>query len=420
MTYNISDVSCGIDFGTSNSVISLTDTNTDKEIFTYSASSIIYFPQDNGLEPFVGKDAQEKYVEDGMRGRLLKSVKTLLKQDNFHFTWINGRKTTPDQLVTFIIRHLKEKAESFLGDSLTEVVLGRPAVFSDDPKKEKIAVDRLLTGAKNAGFSGIKLQTEPIAAAFAYEKKLKEEERVLVADFGGGTSDFIVMNLSPDKVFKESREDDIVAHGGVYIGGDLFDSEIMWNKVTPELGRGVQYKSYDKWIEIPNSIYRELMKWERSFLLKDCKDRRALDNFYVFSGNNKKIDNGRILIDKNYVYYLFKEIEAAKIHLSDDDKAAISFMRESIELDIPISYEEFENIIDRHIKVIEEYIVGLLEKANVTANDIDSIFMTGGSSLVKPIRNILIRLFGEEKLRDGDTFKSVAYGLSLAHYRKPL
>lgn len=124
-------ISCGLDFGTSNSVITLTDTCTRKELFTYSANSILYFPDNENNTCYIGAEAQSKYVEDGMTGRLLKSVKTLLKQDDFLFTWIGGKKMTPDQLVTYIIRHLKEKAEAFTGTTLTDVVLGRPAVFSE-------------------------------------------------------------------------------------------------------------------------------------------------------------------------------------------------------------------------------------------------------------------------------------------------
>ncbi len=178
-----------------------------------------------------------------------------------------------------------------------------------------MAVNRLTLAARNAGFRNIKLQLEPIAAALSYEQRLDHCENVLVADLGGGTSDFTIMNLSPeDKIRKEDRKDDIIAHGGVYIGGDLFDSEIMWYKVTPHLGRGVKYQSYDKEIEIPSILYRELKNWERTFMLKESKLRRSMDNYYHLSGNNPKIDNVRVLIDNNYVFSLFKGIEQSKIN----------------------------------------------------------------------------------------------------------
>lgn len=405
---------CGLDFGTSNSVISLTDYHTRKEIFTYSVSSILYFPMTGNNICYVGKDAQNKYVEDGMTGRLLKSIKTLLRQDNFLFTWIGGKKVTPDQLVTYIIRHLKEKAENEIGFPLNDVVLGRPAVFSKDPKKEKIAVERLLLAAHNAGFQNVYLQPEPIAAAYAYEQTLSQEETVLVADFGGGTSDFTIIRLSPDSACKSQRDGDILAYGGVYIGGDLFDSEIMWHKVTPQLGRGVLYQSYDKQIEVPSTLYRELRNWERSFLLKDSKARRSMDGYYTFSGNDSRINNVRILVDNNYVYSLFRNIEKAKIVLSTIPQTSIRFSKQTIHIDEPLDFKEFSVIIAKHCVEIKQYIVHLLQSVGYCNTDIDSVFLTGGSSLAIPIQDTLHELFSKDKVRQGDIFHSVAYGLSLS------
>ncbi len=393
---NINELTCGLDFGTSNSIISLTDKATRKEVFSYSESSILYFPDTNEMKYYVGKEAQDKYIEEEMTGRLLKSVKTLLRQDKFLSTWIFGKRMTPDQLVTCIIRHLKEKAEAFAGAEITDVILGRPAVFSEDPKQETLAVNRLTLAARNAGFRNIKLQLEPIAAALSYEQRLDHSENVLVADLGGGTSDFTIMNLSPDKIRKEDRKDDIIAHGGVYIGGDLFDSEIMWYKVTPHLGRGVKYQSYDKEIEIPSILYRELKNWERTFMLKESKLRRSMDNYY-------------------YVFSLFKGIEQSKINLSTGEDTTIDFEKETIHIHEPFTPGEFATIIERHTTEIERYILKILDTAQYNAADIDSVFITGGSSLVIPVREILYRIFGKDKIRTGNTFNSVAYGLSLSY-----
>jgi len=407
------NITCGLDFGTSNSVITLTDNISKKKVFTFSDSSILYFPETNEMEYYVGKKAQLKYLEEEMNGRLLKSAKSLLPQDKFLFTWICGKRLTPDQLVTCIVKYLKSKAEDFLGHEITDVVMGRPAIFSEDTIKEDTAVQRLVLGAKNAGFKNIKLQLEPIAAAFSYEMNLKQNENVLVADFGGGTSDFTIMNLSPDKIHKLDRKSDVIAYGGVYVGGDLFDSEIMWHKLSPHFGRGVKYKSYNKELEIPTALHWELRNWERSFMLKESKLRRAMDGYYVFSDNNPQIDNLRVLIDNNYIYSLFTEIEKAKIDLSSMSETAIKFEKQSINIYEPFHLQDFENIIRKHINTIEQYVLDLIEAANLSSKDIDSVFITGGSSLVVPIRNILYSIFGKEKIRSQDTFNSVAYGLSL-------
>lgn len=410
----LKEYSCGLDFGTSNSVISITDKQTRKEVFSCSESSILFFPPVSELTYYVGKEAHTQYIESQMQGRLLKSVKTLLRQDQFLSTQIYGKKMTPDQLVTCIIRHLKEKAEAFLGEEITDVILGRPAIFSEDPKQEALAVSRLMLGAQNAGFRQIRLQLEPIAAAFSYEENLVRDENVLVADFGGGTSDFTIMRLSPDRKGNENRAEDIVAHGGVYIGGDMFDSEIMWHKITPQLGRGVTYESYGKAVEVPAALYREMRNWERSFMLKESKLRRSMDSYYVFSGNNPKIDHVRALIDHNLTFSLFKKIEKAKMELSEQEDTLITFDQETIDIRENFTQTEFKTLIERHTTEIEQYIVNLLHSVAYRTDDIDSVFITGGSSLVVPIREILYRIFGEEKVRTGNTFNSVAYGLSLS------
>lgn len=409
------NISCGLDFGTSNSVISITNLLTGEEVFTYSLQSILYFPETDSSQCFVGKEAETRYVEEGMRGRLLKSVKTLLKQDKFLFTWIGGRRVTPDQLATYIIKALKDKAEEFLGFPIDKVVLGRPAVFSEKKEEEETAVKRLLLAGKNAGFKEIHLQLEPIAAALSFEKKLTKEATVLVADFGGGTSDFTIIRLSPEKAQQKDRKEDILAHGGLYIGGDNFDSEIMWHKVTPLLGRGVCYKSYDKMLEIPNTLFRELRNWERSFLLKESKARRQMDKFYVFSDQNPRIDNVRVLIDNNYVYSLFKEIERSKITLSAKDEAVIKFLKENIDLEEDIQFDEYEKIISKHVQDIEAYVKNMMNESGYSTDKIDAVYLTGGTSLSKPIRSIFYDIFGRAKVNEEDTFHSVAHGLSLNH-----
>ncbi|MDP4208033.1 MAG: Hsp70 family protein [Bacteroidota bacterium] len=408
MTYK-----CGLDFGTSNSAISITDTRTKQNVMIESDSSILYFANSRELSYAVGKEAIHEYVCSGMEGRLLKSVKTLLKQKDFQHTNIFGRKHTPSDLASYIITHLKQKAEAFLNHEIDEVVLGRPVIFSEDPEKEKIAVDRLIKAATNAGFKDIELLYEPIAAAFSYEVTLDKHERVLVADFGGGTSDFTVMDLGPDRIHAKDRKQDIIANGGVYIGGDLFDSETMWHKVTPLLGRGSKYQSYGKELEIPLAIHWELKKWERSFLLKESKLRRDLNNFYRSSGNNKRIHDLMTLIDHNLVYSLFQQIEKSKIDLSSCEETFVAFKNQTIDIKESMSLTEFSSFLKKEMETIEQYLISLLDKANLTPNDIDTVFLTGGSSSVVPINWLFERIFGKHKIRTGNNFNSIALGLSL-------
>ena len=404
---------CGLDFGTSNSVITITDIKTKKVLFTHSDKSILYFPAIKGANCIVGSKAEEMFVEDNLKGRLLKSIKTILKQENFKYTWINGEQFTPEDLVSFIIAHFKKIAEEFLNDEISDVILGRPALFSEENDLENLATERLMNAAKKAGFKNITLHFEPVAAAFSYEVNLTKDEKVLIADFGGGTSDFSIMNLSKNNIFNTNRNSDIIAYGGLYIGGDLFDSEIMWHKVSPSLGKGLTYRTYNKEIEIPSIIYSELKHWERSFQLKESKLRKSLDKYYVFSGQNKKIDNLRVLIDSNNIYSLYKVIEQSKIDLSTKSESKITFQCNELYINDLITLAEFDKMINKHTSKIQSYLIDLMDNNNVSPKDIDAVFITGGSSSVVSIKNIFTKLFDIQKIHMGDAFNSVSYGLSL-------
>ncbi|GAT61888.1 Hsp70 family protein [Paludibacter jiangxiensis] len=410
----LNKLNCGLDFGTSNTAIALTDRNTQKNVLLEHDSSVLFFDDTNDLSYAVGKEAVDKYIASQMKGRLLKSVKTLLKQKKFTHTYIFGKKFTPDELVTLIISHFKEQAEKAIGSTIDEVTLGRPVIFSDDPEKERTAVRRLLNAAANAGFKEVKLLFEPIAAAFTYESTLNRSERVLVADIGGGTSDFTIMNLGPDRINATDRKDDIIANSGVYVGGDSFDAQLMWHKLTPLLGRGVTYKTYDNELEIPISIFRELNRWERSFLLKDTKMRRDLNGYYVFSGKNSKLSDLMTLIDNNLVYALYKQIEKSKIDLSEQTETSLRFQMQSIDINALINRADFSMFIREEIRSIEECVLNMLDKVNMKPSDIDTVFLTGGSASVVSVRSLFESLFGAEKINTGDHFKSIAYGLSLS------
>lgn len=166
-------------------------------------------------------------------------------------------------------------------------------------------------------------------------------------------------------------------------------------------------------LEIPNTLFRELRNWERSFLLKESKARRQMDKFYIFADQDPKINNVRVLIDNNYVYSLFKEIERSKITLSAKDKAVIKFLKENIDLEEDMHFDEYEKIITKHIQEIEAYVSKMMSESGFTISQIDSVYLTGGTSLSKPIRSIFYDLFGKERVNEEDTFHSVAHGLSL-------
>lgn len=403
----------GIDFGTSNSVLAAFNTSTHKIEHVVSEASLIYFEDRDVFH--IGKSAIERYISNQMNGRLLKSIKTLLPQSTFSFTYILGKKYTAEDLVQLILSHLKSQADQLVGEDVTEVVLGRPVVFSEDPVKDKLAEKRLLTAARQAGFEKIWFQYEPIAAGFLYEQSIKASELVLIGDFGGGTSDFTLMKLNKEHVRQKDRKSDILKTGGIHIGGDDFDASIMWNKLVSHFGYGLQYESFGKMLDLPVHIYRTLCEWDQMGFLKDNRIRRQLDGFYFSTKNNPALKRLMSYIDNNLGFSLFQSIEKVKIDLSCKPASVLNFHKEEIDIEEKIQLEEFNEFTKEELEKIESYLLNFLSEAKIHPEEISNVFLTGGTSSLLSVVDLFQKIFSEEKINRGDNFNSVAQGLALSY-----
>ncbi len=406
----------GLDFGTSNSALSILDIRTKEVVHTFIEASVLYFPQPlTSRDPvihFVGKEAVKKYVASAQEGRLMKSLKSVLPRTSFTHTYIYRQKYTAEELVALIISHLKKLADDWTGEEVTTVVLGRPVVFDEKRANDQLAQDRIRKAAQIAGFRDYFFQLEPIAAAFTYERHLQKAEKVLVADLGGGTSDFTVMQLDPNRAHSPHRKQDMLAKGGIHIGGDDFDSEIMWKHLVAYFGYGLQYKSYDKMLDLPLHYFRNICSWEEMNFFKNKKIKSDLEYYYFATGNNEAIARLMTLVGDNWGYALFRAIEQGKIDLSDQDVAEICFQAGNIDIQEEITIAAFSNTIQKDTQKIGNYLDQFLADTGLTYTDIDTVFMTGGSSLVRPIRKMIEERFGADAMQSGDNFNSVANGLA--------
>jgi hypothetical chaperone protein len=402
----------GIDFGTSNSVLAILNTANGEIVKIFKESSLLYFDQTHCS---IGEKAIRDYIGNNMKGRLLKSVKTLLPQSSFSYTYIFGKKYTAEDLVARILIELKQMADAFVREEVKELVLGRPVVFSDDILKDQIAEKRLLKAAEQAGFNQIHLQYEPIAAGFLYEQTLSKEETVLVGDFGGGTSDFTLMKLGKTRTSYTNRSGDILKTGGIHTGGDDFDADIMWHKLVQYFGYGIQYESSGKMLDLPVHIFRTLCQWEQMAFLKEGQLRKKLDVYYSYTNKNDAVKKLIEMIDNNLGFALFQAIEKSKINLSEQTESKIIFKQGNIQIDQTISRKEFSDFTHVNVKKVEMFLDKFLKESGTTVEMIDSVFITGGSSLLEPIQHIFLERFGAQKMQSGDNFNSVALGLALSH-----
>lgn len=406
-------IPCGLDFGTSNSVISLAGTGTDESCME---PSLIHFPpsREGALERHVGQEAVDRYLESGMAGRFFQSVKTLLPDPDFLHTRVNGKPMKPEDLVAVVLRHLRTVMEERIRSPLDSVVLGRPARFSTLPERDRLAQDRLEKAARQAGFTNVAFELEPIAAAWAYERTLEKEELVLVGDFGGGTSDFTVVRLSPDRAGQGDRTGDILGSGGVYLGGDTFDRRIMEEWVIPHFGSGSTWESFGQQLPVPVHLYTTLCRWEQIHFLKTGKAREEIREMIRSCREPAGLRRFLLLVEKDYAWGLVNAVRKAKHKLSDQDDAAVFYKVPEFLIAQGIPRRGFEDGIGGDVDAIRDCVQEVLASAGTTPDRIQSVFLTGGSSRVPAVQAAFAGLFGPDRIRqDQRQFLSIARGLAL-------
>lgn len=412
----------GIDFGTTNSALSIYDEEKEEIISTISIPSILYFQQEQSnsapLNYVVGQDAIEAYLNDGMKGRFMKSIKRVLPRSSFIETRVHNKRLNASDLVSNILRELKQKADAIIGEDCRKAIIGRPVFFDDDhADKDALAQRRLSKAAEQSGFENVRFQFEPIGAAFAYEKTISKCERVLVADLGGGTTDFTYLILDPKNVGKKDRRSDIIATGGIYIGGDSFDSAFMWDKGTPHFGKDTQYEAgLGKMLTVPISLFANICSWEQMNFFNGQKIKNDIDNYYYHSKQNRKFKNLLTLINNNLGYSVFQSIEKTKVALSHTEQSDFRYKQMDIEIDEPITLANYNQIIEKDLNKISNYLDTFLANANIKAEEIDSLFLTGGTSLVWAIQELFRTKFPGIPVHTGDNFISVAKGLAYSGY----
>ena len=416
----------GLDFGTTNSAIAVADAATgatlarfgDGSNTTASFRSILYFPPKDRSAPVkaetkAGPEAISSYLDDDTKGRLILSVKSYLGSSLFTSTQINGRYYTLADLIAIILRRLRTSVIEQFGISATRVVLGRPVRFAgaDNDVDETLALNRLRSAANLAGFSEVRFELEPVAAAYQYETQLDHDELVLIGDFGGGTSDFTLAQLGPGR--KRTGRNPVVGTSGVGIAGDTFDSRIMMNLVAPKLGLGSHYVSLGKELPVPVWLYSQLSSWHRTFLLKDPKTMAVLREVRNQASEPAKVSALIQIISENLGYALYRAVEGTKVELTENEMAGFVFAHGSTNMEDTLERWRFESWIQEDVQNIATCVRALISQHNVSPGDIGSVFLTGGSSFVPYVRRFFARTFGSHKLKGGEELTTVAKGLAL-------
>ena len=470
--------SLGIDFGTTNSSVALAHADGRMELATFPAAagpsesfrSVLYLEQARSagrtlVKSFTGPAAIEQYVRfhrEGaeVKGRLILSLKSYLSSRTLTGTEVFGRRYTLEDLVSRMLGDLRLAAEKQFGEPVRHATVGRPVRFvgAETAADDLFALGRLRAAFAQAGFESVAFELEPVAAARAYEATLDRDQLILIGDFGGGTSDFSLLRVGPGIRRRRTRRPgadgggtdsaSLLGNAGLGLAGDAFDARIVRKLVSPVLGSDSYERQAGKPAQrthaarnhasqingpklipaVPAWIYANLERWHYLSFLKTRNVAEILRGARARAAEPEKIAALVTLIEEDLGYQLHQAVERLKVELSQQQSAVFRFRDGSMEdgslmIEAEVTRADFERWIAAELGAIERCVDGLLAASGIAADQVDRVFLTGGTSLVPAVRRIFARRFGERGLAEptagaervvaGNEFTSVARGLAL-------
>ncbi|WP_417307963.1 Hsp70 family protein [Devosia sp.] len=414
-------VHCGMDFGTSNSTFAVATEGSAPRLLPLEddrptlPSALFFSFEDPGI--YFGREAVSQYVS-GIDGRLMRALKSVLGTTLFaDRTRVKQHAYGFGEIIGLFIAQLKARAETALGEETRAVVCGRPVRFvDDDDSADAAAQDQLAAAVRAQGFSEVEFQFEPIAAALDYEQQVSGEELGLVADIGGGTSDFTVIRLSPERARSLDRQSDILATGGVHVGGTDFDRLLSLKKVMPLMGLGTG--TADGKRNLPVAPYYDFATWHRINRLYSAKMLAELRSTQKEAQHPDLVAALVALVEERQGHRLAGRVEEAKIALSEADQTLFRFTTPDVRLETGITASELTEALDSATSAIAEAIARTLAAAGVAGERIDTLILTGGSTRVPAVGRVLKALFPAAKAVETDAFGSVGLGLALDAKRR--
>lgn len=407
-----------IDFGTSNSLLAaanaqetappvpLDDGADDPSVLR----TLLFFGQN---EFSCGSSAIAQFVEGGMQGRLIRSIKKFLPYRSFSGTQIGHRVVSIEDLIGRFLRVMRERADQYFNTRVDRVVLGRPAKFSLDAEDDQLAQSRLERAALIAGFREVSFCPEPVAAAQDFQVELDRPRVVLVADFGGGTSDYTIVRMRPEG-FDPS---DVLALGGISVAGDALDGSLMRHKIARHFGAEVTYRVPlgSNTLTMPRAISEKLCSPADMTVLQHrdvLNFLRDVKSWSLGADDKLKMDRLLCLVEDSLAFKLFESIERTKCALSSSDVATFHFDYPTIHLNESVRRDEFEAGSAREVGGILGALDRTVSEAGLEPDDIDVVCCTGGTARVPQIARGIEHRFGKGKVKELRAFHSVVQGLA--------
>jgi hypothetical chaperone protein len=410
----------GLDFGTTNSVAALGE-GGHSDLVEFAGqqatgpvfrSALCYWHDDGakgGLAYEAGPWAIAEYLEYPQDSRFIQSFKSVAASPIFEHATVFDKRYRFEELGRMFLERMTAHAGGALGALPDRIVVGRPVEYAGSRPDEALARQRYDAMFAALG-TDIHYVYEPLGAAFSYASRLSDPATILVADFGGGTSDFSIVKVEAPGAARRCIP---LGSAGIGIAGDRFDYRIVDNLVLPMLGKGGSYRSFGKDLEIPRSYFADFADWSRLALMRNRKTMTELERLQKSAADPDAIGRMIALIEQELGYPLYDAVGQLKRALSGADAAHFHFDGGGLGIEADVTRADFEGWIAQDIARIEATVDRALEKADVRPEAIDRVFLTGGSSLIPAIRAIFDRRFGAERIATGGELTSIAHGLAL-------
>jgi hypothetical chaperone protein len=418
----------GVDFGTSNSAVTCLDRAGLPHLARFGSltgatdtfPSVLHFEREveNGVpsvQAYAGAAAIERYLSNDSPGRLMRSLKAFLANQNFDGTSVFGRHLTLVDLIAAFLKKLLEAVAPSIGPIPARVVVGRPVNFSVERTEaaNEFALGRLRESVQRCGFDQVTFEYEPVAAACSYEQQLQGDELILVGDFGGGTSDFSVLPVGPGPRSTTGART-ILGNDGVAVAGDAFDRQIVRHLVAPALGFGTEYQAApDKTLPIPAWPYVTLEQWHALSLINRPKTLQMFERLRPLALDPAGVDAFSHFLRADLGLQLYESVRSLKIALSQAPEATFNFQCGPATITRSVSRADFTDWIQPELSAMAASVDRVLAASGVRCDQIDRVFLTGGTAFVPAVRSLFSERFGVEKIAGGGEFTSVATGLAL-------
>lgn len=409
----------GLDFGTTNSVVALADGEGSTRLVEFGdtgdavfRSALCFWEEErgwNGIAHEAGAWAIDEYLQSPLDSRFIQSFKSVAASPLFERAMIWGKPFRFEDMGRLFLQRLVAHAGGALDERPRRIIVGRPVEYAGARPDPELARQRY--DAMFAAFGAeIYYVHEPLGAAHSYASRLTKPATILVADFGGGTTDFSIVRVAEPG---SRRRCVPLASSGIGIAGDRFDYRIVDRLVLPLLGKGSHYRSFDKILEIPGGYFADFGDWSRLAMMRN---RRTLDEIRRLQRDAERPELiGRMiaLIEHEQGFPLYDAVGKLKRALSSSDHAEFHFVGGEIEIGADVRRTDFEQWIADDLRRVEAAMDQALARARVSPDAIDRVFLTGGSSLIPAIRALFARRFGEERIATGGELTSIAHGLAL-------